>query len=135
MNRRLSGVTMAMAELPEKFVRYRMFERDVTISASTFERTHAARTASCRRLSVALGAGDMDGVQEFLKSGDCRIFLRHRRVDQEFLRGLLEGQALGRVHAHFRLDLTREIRDGLLEIGIVPRDGERRAVLGQGVRE
>src|SRR5438477_8680590 len=106
-----SGVTTSIAELPAKFVRYRMFEREVTISASTEARAQASRTASCRRLSAALGACDMDGGQELFEGFDSsgrtfnfRIRLgrnrlgrggrgrrrRRGRMDQEFLCGLLE---------------------------------------------
>src|SRR5438270_12927956 len=104
-----------------------MFERVVTISASTFARVQARRTASCRRLSASLGACDMDGVQEFFEGGDHRIDLWRRRrcVDEKLLRGLLEGQTLGGVGGRLRLDLAGQIVDGLFEIRIVTRNGER----------
>src|SRR6267143_1136245 len=103
-----SGVSTAVAELPVKFVRYRMFDRDVTMSASTAMRAQALRTASCRSLSAALGACDMDCGQELFEgsdSGGCvGMFLfdrgfddrgfdgrgrRRRGVNQELLRRLL----------------------------------------------
>src|SRR5438477_7092251 len=146
-----SGVTTSIAELPAKFVRYRMFEREVTISASTFARAHASRTASCRRLSAALGACDMDGGQKLFESGDSgfgvcalrvhgdvrrrrlfdwrRRWRRRGRVYQKFLCRLLEGEAFGSVCRRFRLDLAREVRDRLFEVGIVAGERKRRAVL------
>src|SRR5438876_2856426 len=100
MNCTRSGVTTAIAALPLKFVRYSTFDRDVTISASTEARAQASRTASCRRLSAALGACDMDGGQELFegldggfRAGNFWIRLRRGRrrrrrgrMDQEFLR-------------------------------------------------
>src|SRR5205823_12122165 len=129
-------------ELPAKLVRYRMFDRDVTIRASTPARADAARTASCRRLSAALGACDMDGGQELFERGDGgeSLHTRHiddrdyrgrRRMNQEFLRGLLEREAVDGMGGWLGFDLPRQIGDRLLEIGIVARDGERRAVLRQ----
>src|SRR5438874_4719981 len=65
-----SAVSTAIAELPVKLVKYRMFGSDVTTSASSPRAAIAARTASCRRLSVLLGADDMDGVEEALERRD-----------------------------------------------------------------
>ena len=66
--------------------------------------------------------------KEFFEGGNHRIDLWRRRrcVDEKLLRGLLEGQALGRVCGHLRLNLTGEIVDGLFEIRIVAREtGDR----------
>jgi len=128
-----------------------MFDRDVTMSASTEARAQAWRTASCRRLSVALGACDMDRGQELFEGGDggnCMgTFLfyrgidrrgrrgRRRSVHQELLGRLLEGEAVGGVRGRFRLHLSRQVGDRLLEIRIVPREGERGAVLREGFDE
>src|SRR3954451_4873065 len=120
-----------------------MFERDVTMRASTPARADAARTASCLRLSAALGACDMDGGQELFERGDRGEGRRaldidnrdhrndrwRRRMNQEFLRGLLEGEALDGVGGRLGFNLPRQIGNRLLEVGVVARDGERRAVL------
>src|SRR4051812_35880251 len=102
-----SAVTTTAAALPVKLVRYRMFDRDVTASASTPAAAQACLTASCRSLSAALGACDMDGTQKLFERGDGgeRVLAglpyrgvgrrrgRRGRVNQEFLRGLLEREA------------------------------------------
>jgi hypothetical protein len=85
----------------------------------------------------------MNGSQQLFKRGhrghgtgaltfSGLITLRRRRgVDQEFLRGLLERQALTRMRWTLGLDLTRQVGDRLLEVGIVPGDRQRGAVLHQ----
>src|SRR3954465_10056964 len=84
-----SAVTTAIAALPVKLVKYRMLDRVVTIRASTPARAHAARTASCRRLSAGLGACDMDRCEQLLEGsdrGECvRTFFVHCPI--EFDRG------------------------------------------------
>src|SRR3954469_15057483 len=100
-----------------------MLDRDVTMRASTPARAEAARTASCRRLSAALGACDMDGGEKVFERGDGGEGLRltgiyygdhgdnhgSRRMNQKFLRGLLERQAIGAMRGRLRFDLPREI--------------------------
>src|SRR5437764_42777 len=122
MNCTRSGVSTTIPALPEKFVRYNTFDRDVTISASTEARAQASRRASCRRLSAALGACDMDGGQELFEGLDGGasadgfwIRLRNRgrsrrsgRMDKELLRGLLERQALRRVRRRLGFHLARQ---------------------------
>ena len=56
-------------------------------------------------------------------------------MNQKRFRGLFERQALSGVCRSLRLDLTRQVSDGLLEVGVMPRDGERRAVLPERLRE
>ena len=148
MKWRRSPVTMAIAALPEKFVRYRMFDRVVTISASTPARLHAARTASWRRLSAALGACDMDGGQHPLESGDsgerskarllgCGIHDdRGSVVDRRVVRELEYGRFLRRRskrdgNRRSRLDLALQLGNRLFEIRVMPNERQRRAVLKQ----
>src|SRR5437667_12669595 len=78
-----SAVSTTIAELPVKLVRYRMFGSDVTTSASSPRAAIAARTASCRRLSVRLGADDMDGVEEALERRDGQQGPLAKRIGTE----------------------------------------------------
>ena len=52
-------------------------------------------------------------------------------MNQELFRRLLERQALGGMRRRLRFDLPRQVGDGLFEIRIVSRDGQRGAVLCQ----
>ncbi len=117
-----SGVSTAIAELPVKFVRYRMLDRDVTTSAST---PAPARVTDgvVRRLSAALGACDMDGVQPRSRAAtvaSARGFPARLRIDMAAgapaagactsdHRLLLEGHAVRT--AGLRFDLSRQIAD------------------------
>lgn len=53
---------------------------------------------------------------------------------QQFVLHVLEREATGRSRP-CRLDLVRQIGDGLLEIGIVAREQQRRSVLRQSLTE
>ena len=125
-----------------------MFDRVVTISASTPARLHAARTASWRRLSAALGACDMDVGQQPLEGGDsserskarllaCGIHDdRGSFVDRRVVRELEYGRFLRRRskrdgNCRSRRDLALEIGNRLLEIRVMSDERQRRAVLSQ----
>src|SRR5215831_4317740 len=131
-----SDVTTAIAALPEKFVRYKMFERVVTMSASTPSRAQLARTASWRRLSAALGAYDMNRRQQLFERCECgssagSLLLRGGIDDDDGWRfdDGRRSSLLGRLH------LTSQLCDGLLEVGIVTRERQRRTVVHQRLFE
>src|SRR5215831_14154463 len=113
-----------------------MFERVVTISASTPARLQLARTASWRRLSAALGACDMDRRQQLFERGEGGngpgTLLLGDAIDDSDGRvvdGLDCGDLERRCDSWFALGrrhLARQFRDDLFEVGIVPGEGQCR---------
>ncbi len=64
---RRSAVTTTIAELPEKLVRYRMFGRAITTSASSWSSIRRWRTDCRRALRAAVGACAMDRGEKSLQ--------------------------------------------------------------------
>src|SRR4051812_11653781 len=70
MKRSRSALRTTIAELPVKFVEYRMFGSEVITSASSRFAARDWRRIWWRRLSAGLGAYDMDGLEPLLERRD-----------------------------------------------------------------
>src|SRR5207244_6410762 len=84
MNAMRSAVTTTIAELPPKFVRYRMFGSAVTTTASSASTAAAVLSARRRQLIVSLGACDMDGPEPLLERLDRACVARVDRILDHF---------------------------------------------------